>query len=103
MTLLLAMLPFTAVLWAITWSLRYLPIPFRSSLTKIIIMLVIGVAFTGTWVAQIGIYRWITGVGGIGNSFVFEIFIPQSVIALLIMLNGAYHRRNQEKLRSQSR
>jgi hypothetical protein len=91
-----AMLPFAAFQWVIAWSLRYVPIPIKNPVIRMVIILMTQMALLGSLVAQIKTYHAMTGINALANNrFIFTVIAPQCLIGLGILFHGAYTRRKK--------
>jgi hypothetical protein len=92
----LSALPFAGIQWALTWTLRYLPVPMKNSLLRLLVQLTLSLVFVGIWITQIKVYMWVAGLAS-GDNVIVAVLIAENVIGfgLILLAVRARQRRIQ--------
>ncbi len=94
----LVILPFAVFQWLVVWSLRYLPLPIKNQALKFVTIAMYSVGVFGAWIAQILIYRSMTGIYVVRNDHYFQaVFLTEHVIAIAIGFTSAWELRKKQK------
>ena len=94
----LAALPFSALLWFVAWSIRFVPTLLKSHPIRLIAGLGLAAAEFGILWTQMSFYRSLTGIRVLTNDHFFMIMLfAETVVAICLVLNGASGLREKEK------
>jgi hypothetical protein len=94
----LAALPFSALLWLVAWSIRFLPTRLKSHTIRLIAGLGLAAAEFGILWTQMSFYRSLTGIRVLTNDHFFMImFFTETVVAICLVVRSASRLRDKEK------
>ena len=94
----LVALSFSALLWLVAWSIRFLPTRLKSHTIRLIAGLSLAAGEFGILWAQMSFYRSLTGIRVLTNDHFFMImFFTETVVAICLVLRGASGLREKEK------
>jgi hypothetical protein len=93
----LAMLPFAALLWVECWSIRFLPIPLKNPLIRVIVQVTLAALVVGNIWGQMSVYRSLSGIRGNLNddNVFFALFLGEFVIGLCLIFSSAFELRRK--------
>jgi len=92
------MLLFAALIWLITWSLRFLPTPIKDPLKRLTIQIFLGATSGGSVIAQMLLYQSLSGIRVLKNDRFFSVAVSmEGIIAICLLFASAFERRRKEK------
>lgn len=97
----LAMLPFMVVLWAIAWTLRYMPLHVTNQWLKVSLILLLAVGTAGPAIGELVVFRARAGVKGElfkGDPFSFAIFMAGELLGLCILFSSSKAREKRQQV-----
>lgn len=96
---LLSALPFTVLLWSVSWCARYIPVPIKNWLVRLAVQLTLGIAVIAICIGQIVVYRSVAGLVAADNLLV-GLVIAENVVGFIIILLDV--RARQKRTQSPS-
>jgi predicted Zn-dependent protease len=87
------------VLWAIGWSIRYVPVPIKNPFIRLAVQLSYGVPIGGIPIGQIYLYRYLTGIRNVSRDNVaFHIMqMAELAIFFIVVYRSALYMRTRQK------
>jgi hypothetical protein len=96
--LMIVMLPFAALQWTMVWCLRFIPLPIKNPLVRAITQIIFAGTLSVSAVAQIQLYRSLTGIRVLKNDhFFISTFVGEYVVGICILLTSARELRRKEE------
>jgi hypothetical protein len=85
--------------WAVAWGFRYVPLPIENPFIRLAIIFPYGAAIGGIPIAEIHIYRYLTGIRNVSrdNVFMSSIFIQIVIFCIILFRRGLADIRNRPK------
>jgi hypothetical protein len=94
------MLPFTLLLCAIAWSLRYMPFPIKNSFIRVPVQLFLGFGIGALGAGQLFVFRSMAGIKGElfrNDNLSFIIVVIGHLIGLWLVFNSVKVGRKRQQ------